>query len=271
MIAMQDLRLTLIQADIFWEDTEANLDRFGHLIRRINGPTDLILLPETFNTGFSINPAICAEDIHGRSMQFLRRMAAEQDAAIMATLLIREDNNHYNRLVCMYSDGHFETYNKRHLFRLSDEFRLFSQGDTRRVFEVKGWKIFPQICYDLRFPVWSRNGYSKGEYSYDLLIYLANWPASRAQVWKTLLPARAIENQSYVAGVNRIGRDGHETNHVGDSMVADAKGNLLYIAGAASEEIRTLTLSATDLRLFRDAFTVGMDWDSFTINLKKQP
>lgn len=268
---MNDLHITSVQSDIFWEDTPANLDRFGHMIARITEPTDLILLPETFNTGFSINPALFAEDIHGKTMQFLNRMARSTNTAIMTTLLIAEDKQFFNRLVCMYPDGHFETYNKRHLFRLSDEYRLFSPGTTRTVIEVKGWKIFPQICYDLRFPVWSKNSYDNGVYGYDLLVYLANWPASRSQVWKTLLPARAIENQAYIAGVNRIGPDGHGTAHTGDSMVADAKGNLLYFAPSSTEDIRTVTLSAESLKLFRDSFTVGMDWDQFTIKLKTRP
>jgi predicted amidohydrolase len=268
---MQDLRITLIQTDILWEDVPANLDRFGHLIERIKEPTDLILLPETFNTGFSIDPVHFAEDMHGKSMQFLKRMAQVHKTAIMATLLIREGNDFYNRLVCFFPDGRFETCDKRHLFRLSDEFRLLKPGQTRPVIRVKGWKIFPMICYDLRFPVWSRNSWSKGEYGYDLIVCLANWPASRSSVWKTLLTARAIENQSYIAGVNRIGRDGHGTAHTGDSMVADAKGNLLYIAGESTEEVRTVTLSASELTSFRSSFTVGMDWDPFNLIMKKQP
>lgn len=266
---MQDLRVTLIQSNIFWEETKMNLDHFGHLIDRIAEPTDLILLPETFNTGFSIKPEICAEDMHGISMQFLRRKAAEKDAVIMATLLIDDQKSHYNRLVCMYPDGHFGALDKRHLFRLSEEFRVLKHGDNRQIFEVKGWKISPLICYDLRFPVWSKNTYHEGSYAYDLLVYLANWPGSRAHVWKTLLMARAIENQSYVAGANRIGKDGQETWHSGDSMVVDFKGNAVVIAGEGVEEVRTVTLSAKDLKLFRESFAVGQDWDQFSIHLKK--
>lgn len=266
---MQDLRISFIQTDLVWEDPAANRDHFSHLIRKITDSTDLILLPETFNTGFSINPARCAEDIHGKSMQFLKQMAKEHLAVIMATLIIAEGNEYYNRLVCFYPDGHFETYNKRHLFRLSEEYRLLKPGQTRPVFRVKGWNIFPLICYDLRFPVWCRNSYNKGEYGYDLMVCLANWPASRSQIWKTLLTARAIENQAYAVGVNRIGKDGHGTAHTGDSLVADPRGNLVYIAGESVEEIRTVTLSASDLKSFRNSFTVGQDWDQFSINLKK--
>ncbi len=266
---MQDLSVTLIQSDIFWEETQMNLEHFGYLIDHIPCPTDLILLPETFNTGFSINPGLCSEDMHGISMQFLRKKSAEKNAAIMATLLIGEESGYYNRLVCMYPDGHFGTYNKRHLFRLSDEYRLVKNGNSRPVFEVKGWKIAPLICYDLRFPVWSKNTFSDGGYTYDMLVYLANWPGSRAHIWKTLLMARAIENLAYAAGVNRIGKDGQGTHHSGDSMAVDARGNILYIGTAGVEGIHTITFSARELKLYRDSFKVGMDWDHFSINTKK--
>lgn len=266
---MHDLRVTFIQTNLFWEETRKNLDHFDQLVDRISEPTDLILLPETFNTGFSINPATCAEHIDGPSMQFLRIKAAEKNAVIMTTLLICERDKCYNRLVCVYPDGHFETYNKRHLFRLSEEYKIFKGGNQKLIMEVKGWKILPLICYDLRFPVWSKNTWIDGQYAYDTMVCLANWPASRAHVWKTLLMARAIENQAYVAGVNRIGYDGHGTWHSGDSMAIDSKGNLLYTAGEGKEAIETVTLSAGDLKLFRDSFTVGMDWDHFTINTKQ--
>ena len=199
-------------------------------------------------------------------MQFLRIKAREKNAVMMATLLICEGNKCYNRLVCMYPDGHFKTYDKRHLFRLSEENKIFTGGHQKLVVEVKGWKISPIICYDLRFPVWSKNTWHDGKYAYDLMVCLANWPASRAQVWKTLLLARAIENQAYVAGVNRVGVDGHGTGHSGDSMAIDAKGNVIYAAGEGTEEIKTVIFSACDLQLFRDSFTVGMDWDHFTFN-----
>jgi omega-amidase len=266
---MQDLKVTLVQTNLYWEEAQKNLDHFGRLLDRITKPTDLILLPETFNTGFSINPATCAEPVNGRSMQFLRTMAREKNAAIMATLLICEGEGCYNRLVCLYPDGHFETYDKRHLFRLSEEYRIFKGGHEKMIIEVKGWKISPFICYDLRFPVWSKNTWCDGKYAYDLMVCLANWPASRAHVWKTLLMARAIENQACVAGVNRIGDDGHGTWHSGDSMAIDPKGQVIYAAGEGQEAIETVTFSAVDLALFRDSFTVGMDWDHFTINVKK--
>lgn len=266
---MQDLKVTFIQTNIFWEETQKNLEHFDQLLASISEPTDLILLPETFNTGFSINPATCAESINGPTMQFLRLKALEKEAVLMGTMLICEGTGCYNRLVCMHPDGNFEIYDKRHLFRLSEEFRIFKGGHQKLIIDVKGWKISPFICYDLRFPVWSKNTWFDGKYAYDLMVYLANWPASRAHVWKTLLVARAIENQAYVAGINRVGYDGHGTWHSGDSMAVDSKGNVVYAAGEGKEAIETVTFSAGDLQLFRDSFTVGMDWDHFTINTKQ--
>ena len=266
---MQDLTVTLIQTNLFWEDTLKNLDHFEQLLGRISEPTDLILLPETFNTGFSINPDICAEPVNGASMQFLRRQSSEKNAVIMATLLISEANRCYNRLVCMFPDGHFEIYDKRHLFRLSEEYKVLTGGHQKLIVEVKGWKISPVICYDLRFPVWCKNTWGSGEYAYDLLVCLSNWPEVRAHSWKTLLVARALENQAYVAGVNRIGNDGNGKWHSGDSMAVNAKGQIVYAAAEGVEAIQTVIFSAGDLQLFRDSFSVGMDWDDFTINAKK--
>jgi omega-amidase len=265
---MQDLRVTLIQANLFWEEIEKNLGHFSYLLDRVGEESDLILLPEMFNTGFSINPSACSETMDGPSVQFLRDKAKEKKTALMATLLIREDEGYYNRLVCMFPDGRCETYDKRHLFRLSEEYRIFRGGRKRSIFEVKGWKIMPAVCYDLRFPVWTKNTWSHGKYGYDLFVCLANWPASRSHVWKTLLAARAMENQACVAGVNRIGRDGHGTWHSGDTMAFDAKGQVMYAAPEGKEEIHSVTFSAADLDLFRESFTVGMDWDHFTLNVK---
>jgi predicted amidohydrolase len=265
---MHDLRVTLIQPDLFWEERQKNLEQFDRLINSVAGGSDLVLLPETFNTGFSINPSLCAESMDGPTMQFLRNKSREKDIVIMATLLICEGEDCYNRLVCMHPDGHYETYDKRHLFRLSEEYKIFRGGKQKLIVEVKGWKISPIICYDLRFPVWSKNTWKEGKYGYDLLVCLANWPASRAHVWKTLLVARAMENQAYVAGVNRIGPDGYGTDHTGNSMAVDAKGNIIYAAAEGMEVLQTVTFSAQDLNLFRDSFTVGMDWDEFTIHNK---
>lgn len=264
---MNDLSITVIQSDLEWEDRTGNLAHFERLLLSVTAETDLILLPETFNTGFSINPSKCAETMEGPTVKFLRDMAARKNTTLMATLIISDGALNVNRMICMRPDGTFDTYDKRHLFRLSDEYKIFNAGKKREVFNVKGWNILPVICYDLRFPVWSKNTYIDGRYEYDLLVCLANWPASRAHLWKTLLMARGIENQVYAAGVNRIGRDGHGTWHSGDSMVVDAKGNVMFAADPGNPVIHTITLSAEDLMLFRESLTVGLDWDKFSINI----
>jgi len=263
---MQDLTVTLIQTNLFWEEPVKNIKHFGRLISTIGTSTDLILLPEMFNTGFSINPKSCAETMDGPSLAFLKEKSKNKNSVIMATLLIKENDEFFNRLVCIYPGGKIYTYDKRHLFRLSEEYMIFKGGDDFLVVEVKGWKIKPLICYDLRFPVWSKNTFSEGKYAYDILIFLANWPNNRESVWKTLLQARAMENQAYVIGVNRVGEDGHGLFHSGDSMVLDAKGNCLMETKPAKEEIKTVTLFAQDLDLFRESFTLGLDWDNFTIH-----
>ncbi|MEI6456247.1 MAG: amidohydrolase [bacterium] len=263
---MNDLTITLIQTNLFWEEAARNLKHFDQLISGISTSPDLILLPEMFNTGFSINPQKCAETMTGPSMAFLKENAREKQAVIMATLLIEENQFYYNRLVAVFPDGTTQHYDKRHLFRLSEEYKIFKGGKDPLIIEVKGWKIRPLICYDLRFPVWSKNSYVKGEYAYDLLVYLANWPNNRSNVWKTLLSARAMENQACVAGLNRVGDDGFGTFHSGDSSVLDAKGQPLVAATPSKEEVISATLSGADLSLFRESFTLGLDWDKFTIH-----
>lgn len=263
---MEDLKIALVQTGMFWEAPTKNITHFSGILDRIQNPVDLILLPEMFNTGFTINTGSCGETMDGPSVKFLLNKSAEKGAAIMATLIIREGADYFNRLVCVFPDGRIETYDKRHLFRLLEEYKILKGGDRKTVITIKGWKIHPIICYDLRFPVWSKNTYSEGMYEYDLLVCLANWPNSRAHIWKTLLAARAIENQVYSVGVNRIGNDGHGTYHSGDSLVSDAKGQVIAAAGPGKEEIVEVTLSAQELRLYREAFTVGLDWDSFIIN-----
>ena len=168
----------------------------------------------------------------------------------------------------MYPDGHFDVYDKRHLFRLSEEYKLFKSGHQKLIVEVNGWKISPILCYDLRFPVWCKNTWFNGEYGYDLMVCLASWPAIRAYPWKMLLVARAIENQAFVAGINRIGNDGNGVWHSGDSMAVDPRGTVFYAADEGKEAVETVTFSANDLQMFRDSFTLGRDWDDFTINLK---
>jgi omega-amidase len=264
---MDKITVTFIQTSLYWEDPVKNIQHFRNLFDRIGSQSDLILLPEMFNTGFSINPMVCAEEMDGPSVRFLLTESTSRNVVIMATLLIRDKDQFYNRLVCISPDGSIQTYDKRHLFRLSEEYRIINAGNSRKIFDVNGWKIMPLICYDLRFPVWTKNSYQDGRYEYDALVCLANWPQSRQHVWETLLKARAMENQSYAIGVNRIGMDGHGTDHSGDSMAVDARGNVMMKAAPGKEVYETLSLSYKDLLAFRESFTLGMDWDQFSLNL----
>ncbi len=264
---MQDLKVAFIQTDLSWEAREENLKRFDLHLRKIHEDVDLVILPEMFNTAFSINPESCAEEMNGAGVTYLQKQSEVLNAVVIGSLLIRTGGGFVNRLIAAYPDGKLETYDKRHLFRLSEEYKIFNGGNERLVINVKGWKICPLVCYDLRFPVWSKNTYTDGRYEYDVLVYVANWPNVRSHVWKTLLLARAMENQVYSIGVNRIGEDGHGMHHSGDSMVVDPKGNILASAPSGEEAVMVARLSRQDLELNRESFTLGMDWDRFTIEL----
>jgi predicted amidohydrolase len=259
MTADQTLRLTLIQSNLHWEDIGANLAMFEEKIWRIEQPTDLIILPEMFNTGFTMNAAL-AEPMNLHTFKWMKQQAAQMGAVVTGSYIVKEKDRYYNRLIWMRPDGSFETYDKRHLFRMANEHQTFSGGSTRLVTEWKGWKICPLICYDLRFPVWSRN--AQGEY--DLLLYVANWPKVRRQAWNTLLPARAIENLAYTVGLNRVGVDGKNHAYSGDSAVYNYKGEVLF-QQEESEVSHTLTLNKEELTDFRAAFPAFMDADDFTI------
>ena len=261
-----DLKIALVQSDIYWEESSRNIARFAGELDRIREPVDLILLPEMFNTGFSVNPGKCAESMEGPSVRFLKEKAGEKDCVVMGSLLIAEEGHYFNRLVAMFPDGKSQHYDKRHLFRLSEEYRVFKGGNRRILITVKGWKILPLVCYDLRFPVWSRNRYLDGEYEYDLLVYVANWPKTRRHIWKSLLIARAIENQAYAAGVNRIGKDGHGTDHTGESLVSGPKGEIIFSAGQGRSCTATVTLEKEKLKQIRESFPIGPDWDRFTLD-----
>jgi omega-amidase len=264
---MDELKIVLIQSALVWEDAEKNLASFSRIIaEEVRFPVDVIFLPEMFNTGFSINPERCAEEMDGRSIGFLIETAKKRSCTLMTTLLVRDGENSYNRQVTAFPDGTLHYSDKRHLFRLSDEYRLFTQGKERVVENVNGWNILPLICFDLRFPVWSRNTYKAGNYDYDLLVYLSNWPASRSDVWKSLLVARAIENLSYVIGVNRIGPDGFGTDHTGESMIVDPRGRILFSAEPGKPVVYHATLSMNALRKNREDFPFGPDWDHFSVH-----
>ncbi len=262
---MQNLIVTIIQPDLAWEDKGANLAKFESFFHTITGKQDLVVLPEMFNTGFVMNPKAIAEPMEGPTMQWMANYAGITGSVITGSLVINDKDHFYNRLIWMTPDGNYSYYDKRHLFRFGNEHLEFSNGQKRLVTEINGWKICPLVCYDLRFPVWSKNTFQHGKYEYDLLIYVANWPARRSYAYRQLLIARAIENQSYVIGVNRVGVDGKGTMHQGDSVIIDFKGNPLIDISTDVEDMKTLMLDYDQIEEFRDGFTVGMDWDDFEI------
>lgn len=264
---VQELNVAFFQTNLAWEDKKQNLDHFDRQFSQLKEPVDLVLLPEMFNTGFSINPEKCAETMEGESIAYLKDKAASLKAVVIASLLVNDGAGFFNRLIAVHPGGLVETYDKRHLFRLSEEFRIINGASRRLILNVNGWKILPLICYDLRFPVWSKNTFTNGNYEYDVLVFIANWPENRSKVWKTLLAARAMENQAYTIGVNRIGADGFGTYHSGDSMALDPKGNIMVSAPEGKESVNFATLSHQDLELYRESFTVGLDWDRFKIDL----
>lgn len=268
---MQDLSVTIIQTDLFWENSIANLANLEEKMAQISLPTDLIILPEMFTTGFTMNAKAMAEPMNFTTFKWLKQQAKRTQAVITGSFIIKERDYFFNRLIWMRPDGSFETYDKRHLFRMGEEDKTFTAGTNRLIVELKGWRICPLICYDLRFPVWSRNRYSNTEnrisnIEYDLLIYIANWPSVRSRVWDTLLQARAIENQSYCIGVNRVGKDGMGLAYSGNSALIDFKGNQVFYQ-KDSEVIHNQILSKKELEDFRIKFPAYLDADEFEIIL----
>jgi predicted amidohydrolase len=258
---MQDLTVSLVQADLAWKDQEANLQRFTSVLDGIGDNPELIVLPEMFPTGFVVDPEGYAETMDGHSIGWLREQSKQRSCVITGSVIIREGDGFYNRLIWMRPDGTFSFYDKRHLFSLANEHRKFSKGKERIITELHGWRFLPLICYDLRFPVWSRNRFTGGSYEYDCLVYIANWPSPRNHAWKSLLVGRAIENLSYVIGVNRVGQDGNGQNHTGDSAVVDPMGNALAAIAPGQESVATVRLSAAMLSQTRSKLGFGQDWD----------
>ena len=259
------LNVAAIQTSLHWEDKEANIHMLGEKIRAYNEPADVFVLPEMFTTGFSMNAEKFAEPMEGPTHQWMREMAKLKNAAVAGSIIVKDNGKCYNRLLWVNPDGSTSHYDKRHLFRMAQEDQHYAGGEKRVIVDYNGWKICLQVCYDLRFPVWSRNRQSVGEAEYDALIYVANWPERRSHPWKTLLMARAIENACYVIGVNRVGNDGNFVYHCGDTAVYDFKGALITGAMISREEIITARLSKQELRDYRKAFPVGLDADSFEI------
>lgn len=257
---MPKLKITVVQPDVFWENTGANL---AHLEEELSTEEsrDVIILPEMFNTGFSMTADRLAEPVNFTTHKWMKMQAAQHNALVMGSFIAKEADKFYNRALWVYPDGEYGEYNKAHLFRMTDEHLHFARGRQKRIFAWKGWKILPMICYDLRFPGWSRNAYikSKDHFYYDLLIYMSNWPAARINAWDTLLRARAIENSCFVVGVNRTGKDGKDIDFNGHSAVVDPRGNYL-LEPAEGEWVKTVELDLEELKAYRQKFPVHLDW-----------
>jgi len=280
---MSNLTITIIQTDIEWENKAANLQKLEEKINSLSVKTEIVVLPEMFSTGFSMDTKQLAETMDGNTVRWMKEIAIRKKIILAGSLIIEDKGDFYNRLIWMLPNGQIGYYDKRHLFGLANEDQFYSPGNKRLIASVKGWKINLQVCYDLRFPVWARNRIIEDDKildqqndkgtpgaaeipgrspEYDVLIYVANWPAKRSHAWKTLLAARAIENQCYVVGVNRVGQDANNLSYSGDSLVIDPMGEVLY-QGADREEVYTITLQKETLEEVRNKLPFWKDGDGF--------
>lgn len=260
---MKTLKITTFQAYLFWENIDKNLQNLALRLSSIREKTDLIVLPEMFNSGFSMNTDKLSEEMGGKTMQWMQQQAQKYDCVVTGSLIICEDKKIYNRLIWMRADGSYEQYDKRHLFGLGEEDKHFTAGTKKLFVELKGIVICPVICYDLRFPVWLRNIPTQ----YDVLLIVANWPERRSLHWRTLIPARAIENQSYVVAVNRVGHDGNEVYHSGDSMCIDPNGKVIYYK-PNDEDLYTFSINKEEVDNSRAQFPFLKDADNFKLGKK---
>lgn len=260
-ITMKNLSLTLVQSDLQWQQAEANREILAGLLAESVEKTDLIILPEMFTSAFSMSSGAIAEEWPGASVNWMKDLAKTYDAALCGSIAVTDKGQRFNRLVFVTPDGCVQFYDKRHLFRMLGEDKRYSSGSDRIIIQWRGWRILPLVCYDLRFPVWSRN---TAALNYDLLLYVANWPAARNQHWQSLLQARAIENLACVAGVNRIGRDGNDIDYIGHSMACDAAGKTLLDAGE-SKGIYSVTLNKAEMEQYRKGFPAHLDADLFEL------
>lgn len=260
---MHDLSITTVQTSLHWEDGPANLQMLEEKIRPLQG-AQVVVLPEMFSTGFSMRPEQLAETMEGPTLLWMRALAAEKNIILTGSVIISENGRYYNRLVWMLPNGQAGHYDKRHLFAYAGEDQHFARGTKRLVARVGGWRILTLTCYDLRFPVWSRQQMNHGKPEYDVLLYVANWPERRSYAWRNLLVARAIENQCYVVGVNRVGHDGHGIYHSGDTMVIDPMGEVLFQI-AHQEDVSSHTLSREKIATVRNTLPFWKDGDRFSI------
>ena len=260
---MKKMRVTSIQNVLHWENEAANLNMFAELLEGLVGNTDLVVLPEMFNSGFSMQPQKIAQELQGSTVTWMRAQAKKLNAAICGSIAVSFEGDFFNQFIFVHPDGSIDVYNKRHCFRMSGEHLVYRCGNVRTLIQYRGWRILPQVCYDLRFAVFSRC-----QNDYDLVLYVANWPQARRTPWRCLLQARAIENLSYVVGVNRIGVDANDVAYSGDSMVIDFKGDILF--DAQSQALcHTQILSLDDLESFRDKFPAWKDADSYQLLLEQ--
>ena len=257
---MQSLTVSIVQSELHWHDARANRNHFAGVIESISGDTDLIVLPEMFTTGFTMDAETYAEPMDGESVAWMRKMASARGASICGSVIISDNGGFYNRFIHVSKGGELVSYDKRHLFRLAHEQHHFSPGVNTITFDLHGFRVCPMVCYDLRFPVWSRN-----RDNYDLLLYVANWPSRRQNAWDTLLRARAIENLSFVAAVNRIGIDGNKVPYTGGSSIVDYLGADLANLGDTSG-VATAVLEKDALNAFREKFAFHKDADDFSID-----
>jgi omega-amidase len=258
---MQDqLKIAIIQSDLVWENPKQNRANFKAKIKTISQPVDIIVLPEMFTTGFTMNAAHVAETMNGKTVSWMQKMATKTNAAIVGSIIVSEDNNFYNRLLFVTPNGTLEYYDKRHAFTLAGEDKVYKAGTIKHIIEYKGWVICPLICYDLRFPVWARN-----VENYDVLMYVANWPKPRISAWDTLLKARAIENMSYVVGVNRVGLDDTQNEYCGNSAIYDVLGNAITSIKPNKEQIEIVTLERNHISYYRNKLKFLDDKDNFNL------
>lgn len=258
---MNSIRISIVQVDIVWENKQDNLRMLHEKLKALSGTTEIVVLPEMFSTGFSMNVEVLAETTSGITITKLKQWSSEYQLALVGSFIALDNGQYYNRGFFLTPQGEEFYYDKRHLFRMGNEGTHFSPGNKQLTISYLNWNIRLQICYDLRFPVWSRNVNNE----YDLLIYVANWPDSRRVVWDTLLKARALENQCYVCGVNRVGTDGYNLKYDGGSVLYSAKGELLTSVADEKCEVSTTNINLTDLRKFREKFPVWKDADIFKI------
>lgn len=255
MQAQNTLNIALVQTDVHWEDKAKNLAMYSEKFATLKTPVDIVILPEMFSTGFSMNPALLAESMQGESVQWLKDMAKANNTAIIASLIIAEDNKYYNRLLWVDAQGNIEKYDKKHAFSMGNENLHYTSGNEKLIINYKGWKIAPFICYDLRFPTWCRN-----TVDYDILVFIASWPHRRSAHWRALLLARAIENQAFTFGVNRVGYDGNEIYHSGYSTAINPAGEILTEL-VGEESIAYISISKEDLLDIRKRLPFLQDRD----------